>query len=81
MKKENPRSDALTRKRYPKNELFRLVKGPNGVLTLDQEGTAKGRGVYVLKDLKTIESTFKKGVLRRYGQVTPELEEQLRRSL
>ena len=33
--------------REPKERLFRLVRGPDGVVTLDREGAAPGRGAWV----------------------------------
>ena len=43
MKKSNPRMDLISRLRYPRNELFRLVACPS--LTLEKDRPLPGRGV------------------------------------
>ncbi len=60
------RMDILSRKSYPREELFRLVK-QEGKLILDLEGSLPGRGVYVCKDAETLEKVFQKGLLRKYA--------------
>lgn len=57
--------DLLTRKIYPKAELFRLVK-QDGKLCYDKKGDLPGRGIYLHKDRETLEKVFKKGLLKRY---------------
>lgn len=61
------RMDLLSRKQFPREELFRLVL-QEGKLLLDLSYSLKGRAVYVKKDVETIEVIFKKGLLRRYSK-------------
>lgn len=56
--------DLVTRKRYPREQLFRLVKKDNNLL-LDKDDTIKGRGYYVLKDKETLALLEKKKLLSR----------------
>lgn len=38
------------RERRPKRELVRVVRSPEGIVTLDRTGKASGRGAYVCAD-------------------------------
>jgi predicted RNA-binding protein YlxR (DUF448 family) len=49
----------------PKNELFRIIKTPEGIIKIDTTGKANGRGAYLKKDLDTINSAKKKHILDR----------------
>lgn len=79
------RLDILSRKTFPKRELFRLVKDEEGKLQLDKDSSLKGRGLYIHKDEETLKSARKKGVLKRYSKNTDfdalfkEMEDDLRR--
>lgn len=66
MRKENPRMDALSRKRYPKSELFRIVGTPSP--RLEGELPLPGRGVYLHKDKATVELSRKKRILEKAFQ-------------
>ena len=57
--------DLLSRNCFPRNELFRLVL-EDGKLVLDLTYDNPGRGIYIKKDLDTIEKVFKKKMLQRY---------------
>lgn len=43
----------------PKHELIRVVKDPNGDISLDITGRKNGRGAYVCKDINCIKKTRK----------------------
>lgn len=64
MRKENERMDILSRKSYPKKELFRLVFHGQTLL-LEKESPLKGRGVYLKKDRESIASARTKKLLER----------------
>ncbi len=64
MKIENERMDILSRKSYPKKELFRLVF-LNHELLLEKDSPLKGRGVYLKKDKDSVASARKKKLLER----------------
>jgi predicted RNA-binding protein YlxR (DUF448 family) len=50
---------------YPKDELFRVVRSPEGIVSLDLSGKANGRGAYVLKDEAVIVKAKQSKVLDR----------------
>ncbi len=64
MKRENERNDILSRKSYPKKELFRLVF-LNHELLLEEDRPLKGRGVYLKKDKESVALARKKKLLER----------------
>jgi predicted RNA-binding protein YlxR (DUF448 family) len=46
------------RQMSPKSELFRLVKSPEGIISIDHSGKSPGRGAYLCLN----ESCFKKAI-------------------
>ena len=40
----------VTREKFPKNELIRVVKTPEGKVIIDESGKANGRGAYLKKE-------------------------------
>ena len=54
----------VSRELLLKKDLFRLVKTSSGVV-FDEKQNIQGRGVYIKKDLKTIELAFKRKSLNR----------------
>lgn len=68
-KKIPQRMCIICRKMFPKNELIRIVKSPEGEIFIDESGKKSGRGAYVCKSeeciikcnkTKAIEKNFKK---------------------
>ncbi len=53
---------------FPKSELFRVVRSPEGEITLDKVGKASGRGAYICKN----GACFKKA--RKSGRIATALE-------
>ena len=53
---------------FPKSELFRVVRSPEGKITLDKVGKASGRGAYICKNPQC----FKKS--RKSGRIATALE-------
>ncbi len=43
----------------PKKELIRVVKSPEGVISLDKTGRSPGRGAYVCPDLECLKKARK----------------------
>ena len=64
MKKIPMRMCIVTKERFPKKELIRVVKCEDGVI-VDESGKVNGHGVYLKKDLSVIEIAQSKGVLKR----------------
>ena len=51
--------------RFPKIELLRIVKTPDGNIEIDLSGKKNGKGAYITKDLKVLETAKKNRVLER----------------
>ena len=58
----------VTREKYPKKELVRVVSTDAGVI-IDESGKANGRGAYLKKDLDVINKAEKTKVLERHLEV------------
>lgn len=43
----------------PKGELIRIVKSPEGDVSVDLTGKKSGRGAYICKDIGCLEKSFK----------------------
>ena len=54
-----------TNQPFPKKEMFRVVRTPEGNVILDLSGKANGRGAYISKSVEAIEIAKKKKVLDR----------------
>ena len=54
----------VTREKHLKSELYRIVKTKDGVF-FDLKQNIQGRGVYIKRDLKTIESAYKRNTLSK----------------
>ena len=72
------------REMKPKNQLIRIVRSPEGVISLDFRGKAPGRGVYVCPDATCLKKARKsRGAERSLETTIPDevyiaLEERLR---
>ncbi len=53
------------RESKPKKELVRVVKGPDGTLSVDLTGKKSGRGAYICRDVKCLEAAKKTRSLAR----------------
>ncbi len=69
MKKIPLRRCLVTNESFPKEELFRIVRTPNGEVILDTTYKANGRGAYVKKDEEIILKAKAKKVLDRALEV------------
>lgn len=54
----------------PKNELIRVVKSPEGVISLDLKGKASGRGAYICNDLTCLQKARKSRRIDRTFEIT-----------
>jgi len=66
VKKIPMRKCVVTNERFEKKQLLRVVKSPEGVVTLDLTGKANGRGAYVSKNKTVILEAKKTKVLERH---------------
>lgn len=46
---------------FPKSELFRVVRSPEGEISLDKVGKASGRGAYICKNAACFRKAKKSG--------------------
>ncbi len=54
---------AVTRERFPKGELIRIVKTPEDNVELDLTGKKNGRGVYLKNDSEVFKKVIDKKIL------------------
>lgn len=66
VKKVPMRTCVVTHEKYPKKELVRVVRTPEGNVCIDETGKANGRGAYLKKDKEVIEKARKSKVLERH---------------
>ena len=64
-KKIPMRMCSVTRERFPKNELLRVVKTPEGEVKVDETGKLNGHGAYIKKDISVLEMAKKSKALNR----------------
>ena len=61
------------REMKPKQELIRVVKSPEGEISLDFKGKKPGRGAYVCPDPSCLKRSVKsRGLERAFGKGIPE---------
>jgi len=65
MKKTPLRQCVGCRLMKPKSELVRVVKSPEGEVSLDKKGKKPGRGAYVCPDTECLNRAVKRGALSR----------------
>ena len=57
------------REMKPKKELIRVVRSPEGSVSLDFKGKAPGRGAYLCPDLQCLKKARKSGSIGRVLEV------------
>ena len=66
MEKKIPMRQCLgCREMKPKRELIRVVRSPEGSVSLDFKGKAPGRGAYVCPDVQCLKKAIKTKALER----------------
>lgn len=63
MKKIPMRLCLATNQPFPKKEMFRIVRTPEGEVKIDLVGKMNGRGAYISKSLEAIEIAKSKKIL------------------
>lgn len=71
-KKVPTRSCIVTREKYPKQELIRVVRTPEKEVKIDLTGKLNGRGAYLKKDKDVIEKAKITKVLDRHLEIKVE---------
>lgn len=79
VKKIPMRSCVVTREKLPKQELVRVVKTKDNVVTIDLTGKANGRGAYLKKDKTVFEKAKMNKILDRIleTEISNELYDEL----
>ena len=80
MQKKIPMRQCIgCREMKPKKELIRVVRSPEGVLSLDFRGKAPGRGAYLCPDVRCLKQAQKAKALSRCFDcpIPPELYDAL----
>ena len=86
-KKIPMRMCSVTRERFPKNELLRIVKTPEDTIEVDLTGKLNGHGAYIKKDLEVLDKAKKTKALNRAleceipSEVYDKIEEIIKESL
>ncbi len=60
------RTCVVTREKFPKKELLRIVRTPLGNVEVDLVGKKNGRGAYIKRDLEVLEKAMKTKVLEKH---------------
>ena len=70
-----------TGEQFPKKDLLRVVRTPEGNVIVDTKGKANGRGAYISKNLEAVEIAKKKKVFDREleVEVPAEIYDELKR--
>lgn len=69
VKKIPTRSCVVTREKYPKQDLIRVVRTPEGNVVVDLTGKQNGRGAYLKRDLSIIEKAEKNKILNKHLEI------------
>ena len=70
VKKIPERTCVVTHEKFPKKELLRIIRTPDGKVEVDITGKKNGRGAYIKKDLSVLELAKKNKALDRHLEVT-----------
>lgn len=84
MEKKIPMRQCMgCRARKPKREMLRVVRSPEGVVSLDFRGKAPGRGAYVCPNPECLKKAVRSKALERNLEVPipPEVLERLSREM
>ena len=70
LRKIPERTCVVTREKFPKSELLRIIRTPDGRVEVDLTGKKNGRGAYIKRDLEILESAKKSKILERHLEVS-----------
>lgn len=59
------RTCVVTKESLPKQELLRIVRTPEKVVKVDENGKLNGKGAYIKKDLAVLEKAMKSKILEK----------------
>jgi len=83
MKKIPLRTCVITHEQFPKKELLRVVKTPQGEIVIDETGRTNGRGAYLKKDIEVIKKARISKALEKHleASINDELYNQLEKMI
>ena len=84
MERKIPQRQCLgCREMMPKRELLRVVRSPEGAVTLDSKGKAPGRGAYVCPKAECLKRAIKSKALSRAleAEIPQEIYDSLQQQL
>jgi len=64
------RTCVVTKEKFPKKELIRVVRTPDNQVLVDENGKVNGHGAYLKKDILVIEKAKKTKVLDKYLEIS-----------
>lgn len=81
VKKIPMRTCVVTNERFPKQELLRIVKTPEGIVKPDISGKLNGHGAYIKKDEEVLNKAIKTKVLERHleCEISSDVYEEIRK--
>ncbi len=81
VKKIPMRTCVVSNERFPKSELLRIVKTPDGEIKVDLTGKLNGHGAYIKKDEKVLDMAIKTKALSRHleCEINDEVYDEIRR--
>ena len=65
VKKIPLRTCVISMEKYPKMELIRIVRTPEGIVEIDLTGKKNGHGVYIKRDIEIVKKAEKTKKLER----------------
>jgi len=68
-KKIPMRTCVVTKEKYPKMELIRIVRTPEQEVIIDLKGKVNGKGAYLKKDKEVFEKARKTKILNKYLEI------------
>ena len=68
-KKIPMRKCVATQQQFPKKELIRIVRTPEGIVEVDLVGKMNGRGAYLSRSLEAVRVAKQKKILDRHLEV------------
>jgi len=63
------RTCVVTREKFEKRDLLRIVRTPEGNIEIDLTGKSNGRGAYIKKDIDVVGKARKSKVLDKHLEV------------
>lgn len=69
VKKIPIRTCVVTKEKFPKQELIRVVRNNENQVFIDLKGKANGRGAYIKKDISVLEKAKKTKILEKALEV------------